>query len=166
MPEPFIGEIRVFAFGKIPQGWMPCNGSVLPIQQFQVLYAILGTAYGGDGLHTFCVPHLMGRTPVHPGPTIGIGQAGGWETHKLQVNEMPVHTHRAGAGSDVAAGATSPKGKTWGTSFVNAYAHEHDGPMKADAIGEAGSNMPHNNMQPSIVFQYCIAYEGIFPPSP
>lgn len=164
MPEPYIGEIRVFAFGKIPRGWIPCNGSVLPIRQFQVLYAILGTTYGGDGLNTFCVPNLMGRTPVHPGPNIGIGQQGGSEKHALSLNEMPAHTHRPTARVNVEAGSASPKGKWWGKSFVNAYASEPDGPMKADIIGKSGGNQPHNNMQPSIVFQYCIAFEGILPP--
>jgi len=165
LAEPYIGEIRIFAFGKIPQGWLPCNGQALPISQFQALYAIMGTTYGGDGINNFCIPNLQGRVPVHPGSGISVGQSGGVEKHRLLLNEIPKHRHQAMAGADVATtGATSPKGKTWGTSYIEAYAEAHDGTMKTEALEETGLDLPHNNMQPYQVFQYCMAIEGLFPP--
>ncbi|MBB6634697.1 phage tail protein [Cohnella thailandensis] len=164
--EPYIGEVRIFAFDRVPNGWLPCKGQMLPIATHGALYSILGTTYGGDGRSTFSLPDLQGRVPIHPGTNISLGQAGGEEKHRLTIEEMPVHSHRAVAGSDAPSTATSPKGKTWGTSFVNSYSSIKDGLMKASALGESGASQPHNNMQPYIVYQYCIAIAGYYPPRP
>ena len=114
MAEPFIGEIRSFAFGVVPDGWAPCNGQLLPIAQNQALYAILGNTYGGDGRTTFALPNLQGRAPVHPGGGVTLGQSAGEETHVLTVNEMPMHNHSAYGSSD--ASSSDPTNNAWGTT--------------------------------------------------
>jgi microcystin-dependent protein len=165
MAEPFIAEIRIFPFDTVPKGWMPCNGQIMSIQQNQALFALLGTQYGGDGKTTFALPNLQGRAAIHPDVNITVGQVGGEETHTLQMNEMPAHTHQATGGSDAGSDtATSPTGNAWGTSFINSYAAAApDGSMRADALAVSGNSQPHENRQPYAVFQYCIAIQGIFP---
>jgi microcystin-dependent protein len=162
MAEPFIGEIRIFSFSAIPQGWMPCNGQLLGIQNYQPLFALLGNQYGGDGITTFALPNLKGRAAIHPDVNLKVGQMGGEETHTLQINEMPAHSHPAIGGSD----ATSffATANSWGTSFIKSYATAADSTMKADILSQTGQNQPHGNVQPYVVFQYCIASQGIWPP--
>ncbi|TJY42785.1 phage tail protein [Cohnella pontilimi] len=164
MAEPFIGEIRTFAFNVIPRGWMPCDGRLLPINQNQALFSILGTTYGGNGTNNFALPNLQGRAAVHVSPVMPLGQASGEEVHVLQANEIPPHTHQVLAGSDVdEVGGSSPAGRSWGTSFVNNYAAAGGAAMKQDALAAVGGQ-PHGNKQPYLVLQFCIAISGIYPP--
>ncbi|MGN7360678.1 phage tail protein [Paenibacillus sp. SAF-054] len=161
MPEPFIGEIRVFSFGIVPKGWAACNGQTLPINQNQALYSILGTLYGGDGVTTFALPDLRGRAPVHQGSGLLLGQSAGEEHHTLTVQEMPQHTHQvSGAGTSSSNKAAN---NVWGTAPSLMYAANATSQMSPNALLSAGQSQPHNNMQPYTVLSYCIAINGIFP---
>lgn len=163
MAEPFLGEIRSFSFTYAPTGWAVCAGQLLPINQNQALFALLGTAFGGDGVSTFGLPDLRGRTPVHVGNGVAQGQKAGEEAHVLTPAEMPMHTHTAiaGTGGEVIG---TPQGNTWGTTAnTNLYETSANGTMAASAIGASGSSQAHNNMQPYRVMNYCIALAGIFP---
>ncbi|BDH60584.1 tail Collar domain-containing protein [Lysinibacillus sp. PLM2] len=162
MAEPFIGEIRCFSFGRIPSGWAPCNGQLLPINQNQALYAILGTTYGGNGFTTFALPDLRGRVPVHVGNGVSLGQKAGEEAHTLTVNEIPAHTHPISASSNEANKRTA-NGHVWGKPTINVYATQSNSVMSAQALTTAGGSNPHPNMQPYNVANYCIALIGIFP---
>lgn len=163
MAEPFLGEIRSFSFSYAPTGWALCAGQTLPINQNQALFSLLGTAYGGDGVSTFALPDLRGRTPVHLGNGVTQGQSSGEEAHTLTAAEMPGHTHAAvgGAGGPVLG---APQGHTWGTTAnTNLYATSANGVMAPSAIGSAGASQAHSNMQPYQVLNYCIALAGIYP---
>lgn len=161
MSEPFLGEIRSFSFGITPRGWAACNGQILPINQNQALFSLLGVTYGGNGVTTFALPNLQGRVPIHMTPAYPEGQAAGEETHKLTVGEMPAHTHTAIGGSD---GTTpSPVGNTWGTSPVAAYSSTYNTTMSPNALSQTGGGQPHVNMQPYLTINYCIALTGIYP---
>jgi len=151
MSEPFLGEIRAFSFGFVPRGWAACAGQLLPINQNQALFSILGTTYGGNGVNTFALPDLRGRQPVHAGPTISLGQSGGEETHTLSASETPPH----GFAVDVKSTTRSPTGAT-----------PARGEMYGPATGSTdpiGGGQPHENLPPYGVIQYAIAMVGIFP---
>lgn len=163
--EPFVGEIRLFAFGKIPPGWFPCDGRVLQISQHSALYALLGPTYGGNGQTNFAIPDLRGRVAVHPGNAVRLGEKGGEEGHVLTVNEMPAHNHPALATTSAGDNA-SPADANWAEmQGINLYSEASSSleQFSSAAIGSTGSNQPHNNMQPYLTVQYCIAYQGIFP---
>jgi microcystin-dependent protein len=166
MAEPFVGEIRSFAFGIVPSGWAQCNGQLLNIQQNQALYTILGKAFGGDGKVTFGLPNLQGSVPVHPAQGDIVGTKNGEATHTLTINEMPAHAHQASGGSD--ATQASPAGNAWGTQItapvVNSYASTSNDTMSPGALANAGGNQGHSNMQPYLTINYCIALQGIWPP--
>lgn len=164
MAEPFIGEIRVFSFDYAPRGWALCDGSTLSIQQNSALYSLLGTTYGGNGSTTFALPDLRGRTPVHVGEGVTLGQAGGEEGHSLKVEEMPLHTHQVSAATSGELNP-SPVGRVWG-QLANAFGNERDVNMHGTAMGVAGGGQPHTNMQPYLTLNFCIALVGIFPPKP
>lgn len=170
MDEPFIGEIRVASFGFAPKGWAFCNGQLLPINQNQALFSILGTTYGGDGRVTFALPNLQGATPVHAGTggsvTISLGERGGEENHTLSANEIPAHTHPLIASSDTGVANLQ-------SDAVNAFPAKSGNPgyappssadvqMSPQAIGSGGSQ-PHPNMQPYTTLNFMIALQGIFP---
>jgi microcystin-dependent protein len=164
MAEPFVGEIRLFAFGVVPRGWAPCEGQLLPVAQNQALFAILGTQYGGDGRVNFALPNLCGRVPLHRDPTsIPQGRAQGEETHTLTIAEMPRHVHQVfGSGAD---GTTQQApGNTWAKSATNLYSSGADVVLSTAAITSEGASQGHPNMQPYLVANYCIALIGIFPP--
>ncbi|MFN2319394.1 MAG: phage tail protein [Dermatophilaceae bacterium] len=165
MAEPFLGEIRAFGFAFAPRGWAACNGQLLPINSNQALFALLGTTYGGDGRTTFALPDLRGRVPIDAGPTHTQGNVGGTETQVLSVSELPTHTHGWVASSTPAASA-SPTGNLLAASTATNPAWAAAGTPAAMApamIAASGGNAGHENMQPWLALQYCIALQGIFP---
>ncbi len=163
MNEPYVGEIRLFSFGRIPRGWALCDGRVLPINTNQALYSILGTTYGGDGRTTFALPDLRGRVPVHVGNGVPLGQKAGEETHVLTINEMPAHTHVVNGSSDSAT-VKAASGNVWGASTNNIYSdNQLNTYMNTQALSTSGNSLPHQNMQPYSVANYCMALVGIYP---
>ncbi|WP_338554406.1 tail fiber protein [Paenibacillus sp. KS-LC4] len=163
--EPFVGEIRAFPYGFTPKGWASCNGQLLQIAANQALYSLLGTYYGGDGRNSFALPNLQGRVPIHVGPQTPIGSAAGEAAHTLTVEEMPMHTHQLSASTETADQIT-PSGNIWANTPFTPYAplSSSNVRMNAGAIAAVGGSQPHNNMQPYLALNYCIATMGIFPP--
>jgi microcystin-dependent protein len=174
MADPFVAEIRIFAFQFAPQGWAFCDGQLMPISQNTALYSLLGTAYGGDGHSTFALPDLQGQAAISAGQsTIGSqyfeGQVGGSESVTLISTEMPIHTHTVSA-VDAPATSNSPAGKAWAKSVVvrqeQKLYHDASGAtttMNSMAFSLAGGSMPHNNMPPYLTLNFCIAVQGIYP---
>jgi microcystin-dependent protein len=166
--EPFIAEIRIFSFGFAPRGWALCNGQLLPINQNQALFSLLGTTYGGNGQTNFALPDLRGRAPLHMGNGRVIGERAGEEAHTLIAAEMPAHTHAANAaGGSVTGQAPNPGGRTWGpqpAALSYASGSAALAPMSAQSVASTGGSQPHTNMQPYLVLSFCIALQGIFPP--
>lgn len=163
MAEPYLGEVRLFGFGYAPRGWAQCNGQILPIAQNQALFSILGTTYGGNGQTTFALPDLRGRAPVYSGNGIVLGQSAGEETHTLIQSEMPMHNHLISGSSD-APSKPAVAGALWATQTANAYAQGNpDTIFKAAAISNAGGSQAHENRQPYLSLNFCIALTGIFP---
>jgi microcystin-dependent protein len=160
--EPFLGEIRIMSFNFPPKGWALCNGQLLPINQNQALFALLGTTYGGDGRVNFALPNLQGRTPVHSGQGHTLGENGGEQAHTLSVAEMPAHTHSLNA-SQAGANSPAPAGAMFGTSN-NMYAAPGSlTSLNPQTITNAGGSQAHLNMQPFLTLTFCIALQGIFP---
>ncbi len=163
MSEPFLGEIRIFTFNFAPKGWAFCNGQLLPINQNQALFSILGTTYGGNGLNNFALPNLQGRTAIHPSGAHPLGSAGGEDTHTLVITELPSHNHIP-VGSSVTADQTSPANGFWANPNVSAFStNAPNAAMAGQAMGAAGGSQPHNNLQPCLVVNFCVALNGIFP---
>jgi microcystin-dependent protein len=163
MAEPFIGEIRVFGAGVVPRGWMPCVGQTLPISQNQALFALLGTQFGGNGSSTFMLPDLRGRVPIGVSSSYLAGAVGGEAAHTLTVQEMPAHTHQVTACSTGATQAIMAN-NFWASTM--SYDDGPDATMAPGAIGTSGSGAPHNNMQPYLALNFCVAIAGIFPSRP
>ena len=170
MSEPFIGEIRPFGFNFAPRGWAQCNGQLLSIAQNTALFSILGTTYGGDGKSTFALPNLQGLVPMGSGQGPGLslrtlGQTGGSATVTLTIQQIPAHAHpdncNAGNGNQQA-----PAGNFWAQDVGGSKEYGDTGPshMAAGAVGSAGGDQAHANLQPYQVVNYCIALQGIFPP--
>lgn len=174
MSEPFVAEIRIFPFNFPPKGWAFCDGQLMPISQNTALFALLGTFYGGDGKSTFALPDLKGRVPVHTGQGSGlsqyfIGQEGGSETVTLLQSEMPIHAHQLMCVNGDADQAIPGPDKTWGAtpSGANPYTSPpSNGDMGVQALGLTGGSLPHNNMQPYLTLNFCIAMQGVFPQRP
>lgn len=165
MAEPFLGEIRLFGFTFAPEGWAFCDGQLLPINQNQALFALLGTTYGGNGSTTFALPDLRGRVAIHRSVSFPMGLTGGEVTHTLTVDEMPTHTHQA-LGSISAANTVLPANSVWAVTDNPAYNQSANTSMSPVGISSTGGSQPHNNMQPFLALNYCIALQGIFPPRP
>lgn len=163
MSEPFLGEIRIVGFDFAPRGWAMCDGQILPINQNQSLYSILGTTYGGDGRTTFALPDLRGRTPMHVGPGDPLGERSGEETHTLSANEMPQHTHAAKASGE-AGDQIIPTDNVLARS-VNQIYHEPTNlsDMDGAAVTSMGGSQAHDNMQPYLTLNFVIALQGLFP---
>ncbi len=164
MAEPFIAEIRLMSFNFAPKGWAQCNGALLPINQNQPLFALLGTTYGGDGRVNFALPDVRGQVPVHMGSGFVLGQRSGETAHTLTTGEVPQHNHQA-QGSSKAGDTNIPAGNLLAGSAPNnlygtAAALEA---MNGGTITNAGGSQPHNNMQPYLTINFCIALQGIFP---
>ena len=163
MSEPFLGEIRIISWNFPPKGWTFCNGQLLPISQNQALFAILGTTYGGDGMITFGLPNLQGRTPFHVGNGIVLGELGGETSHTLNISELPAHNH-VPVGSTTESNLPLPTSNLWGTKAANnPFAGTPDSAMNPACITVVGGNQPHENMSPYLVLNFVIALQGIFP---
>lgn len=166
MAEPFLSEIRLFSFNFAPRGWAQCLGQLLPINQNQALFALLGTTYGGNGTVNFALPDLRGRVPVHSGAGFVLGQRAGSESHTLNVSELPQHVHVA-SGTNTSATTTAPGGSLYASA--SAAVGTPFGPpgspvaMAAGSIGLVGGSQPHENRQPFLTINFCIALQGIFP---
>jgi microcystin-dependent protein len=162
MSEPYLGEIKVITWNFPPKGWSFCNGQLLPINQNQALFSILGTTYGGDGRVTFGLPNLQGRVPVHFGDGIVLGELGGETAHTLNISELPAHNHvPTGSGN----GPTSPSigGNLWAPNNSRPFAANGSTPMNPATILPKGGSQPHENMSPYLVLNFIIALQGIFP---
>ena len=174
MADPFVAEIRIFPFKFAPKGWATCDGQILPISQNTALFSLLGTTYGGNGKSTFALPNMAGNAPMHPGQGPGLslhdlGETGGSQFVTLLESEMPFHnhlinTHNLDAGGLQNPGPTvilakSAQGNAYQTT-VNANIVQ----MGFQTLSPAGGSLPHNNMQPYLVLEFCIALQGVFPP--
>jgi microcystin-dependent protein len=163
MATPYIGELRIFAGNFAPQDWALCNGQLLAISQYEALFQLIGTTYGGDGVNTFALPNLQSRIPVHQGNGFVLGQLSGSEQVTLTTQQIPSHTHTANA-TNVAADQASPKGYIWAQSTLNQYGSNSPGTgMSPAAIGNSGGSLPHDNMTPYLVVNFIIALFGVFP---
>ena len=174
MSEPYLGMIGIFAFNFAPTGWALCEGQILPIQQNTALFALLGTAYGGNGTSTFALPNLQGYVPAHVSNNYSLGEFIGESNHTLISAEMPIHSHNiqsmivepGGEPERVALATTtafigpSNPDALYATSTTNAVT------LAGPTIGANGGSQPHNNMQPYLVLNFCIAVQGIFPQRP
>lgn len=170
MSDPFVAEIRMFGFNFAPTGWAQCNGQLLPLSQNTALFALLGTFYGGDGKSTFALPNLMGGSPVHQGQGSGLseyflGQQGGTEAVTLLVSEMPVHAHSFTASEEVVNEAT-PANFFYGAGETRYAVPNNVTQMAPQALSPAGGSVPHNNLMPYLVVNFCIAMQGVFPQRP
>jgi microcystin-dependent protein len=163
--EPYLSEIRLVSFLFPPRGWALCNGQLLPINQNQALFALLGTTYGGDGRITFALPDLRGRAPVHMGDGFTLGEQGGEPTHTLTIAELPQHVHPVNATTAGATTATPSNAVMLATSNgANAYQSPQNlVAMDPTADSIIGGGQPHENRQPYLVLAFCIALVGIFP---
>lgn len=162
MATPYIGEIRLMSFGFAPKGWALCNGQLMAISEYQALFSLLGTSFGGNGTTTFALPDLRGRTPIHMSANFVLGQAGGEETHTLTTGEMAAHTHPVSA-SPNAADQINPAGGYWADGGLPAYAASGTASLSAGAVGQTGGSEAHENRSPSLVVSFAIALTGIFP---
>ncbi|WP_036139872.1 phage tail protein [Luteibacter sp. 9135] len=176
MSECYIGEIRMLGFSRVPQGWLACDGSLVPISEYETLYALLGTLYGGDGVNTFGVPDMRGRLAVGLGQGPGLsnyraGQQSGTETVTLSTPQLPMHNHTCIATTDTGTSATPGASAVLGgiapdtmytpdISGLTAYT------MAVAAVGNQGGSQPHNNLMPTLSVPFYIAYLGVYPTPP
>jgi microcystin-dependent protein len=166
MAEPFLSEIRIMSFGFPPKGWALCNGQLMPINQNQALFSLLGTTYGGDGRVNFALPNLQGNLPMHMGSGHTLGERGGEQAHTLSISELPTHVHVFNATTAVGVNTSGPgpnsllaqsSGEFLYGAATNLVA------MSPAAITNTGGSQAHLNMQPFLVLSFCIALQGIFP---
>jgi microcystin-dependent protein len=170
--DPFVAEIRIFPFNFAPKGWAWCDGQILPLSQNTALFSLLGTTYGGNGKNNFALPDLQGRAPMHPGQGPGLslhdlGETGGTESVTLLESEIPAHNHLIGAQNTPLGGVATPAGNTLNRpASGNLYSVASPAPvaMSPEELAPAGGDQPHNNMQPYLTLNFCIALQGVFPP--
>jgi microcystin-dependent protein len=168
MAEPFLSEIRIFSFNFPPKGWAFCNGQLMPINQNQALFALLGTTFGGDGRVNFALPNVQGRVPIHVGDGHTLGEQGGASNVTVSVAQMPAHPHFVTADTTQ---ASETDGNLPATTkrLANAVGQNIYGPvtnpvaMAPGNVTNVGGSQPHNNMMPYLVLNFCIALQGIFP---
>ena len=164
MAEPFLSEIRIFSFGFPPKGWALCDGQLLPINQNQGLFSLLGTTYGGDGRVNFGLPNLQGRVPIHQGSGHTLGERGGEQAHTLSISEIPTHVHTLNATS-VNGDVVIASGNQLAGSPTQLY-HAVDNNLTAmnpASVTNVGGSQAHLNMQPFLTLNFSIALQGIFP---
>jgi microcystin-dependent protein len=166
MAEPFLAELRMMSFVFPPKGWALANGQLLPINQNQALFSLLGTTFGGDGRVNFGLPNLQGRVPMHMGSGHTLGEVGGQQAVTLSISQIPTHVHTASATSNVAVGTSTPgntsllaqsSGQFLYGAATNLIA------MAANELSNTGGSQAHLNMQPFLTLSFCIALQGIFP---
>ena len=163
MAEPFLSEIRIMSFEFAPKGWALSNGQLLPINQNQALFSLLGTTFGGDGRVNFALPDLRARTPIHVGQGHTLGERGGEQAHTLSVAELPTHTHVAQASSNATGPVAIPT-----NGFLAPLNNTYHAPtsltaLKQGTVTNTGGSQAHLNMQPFLTLNFCIALQGIFP---
>ncbi len=167
MAEPFLSEIRIMSFNFAPKGWALANGQLLPINQNQALFSLLGTTYGGDGRVNFGLPNLQGNTPIHMGAGFTLGERGGEQGHTLSISEIPTHTHQLNATSatqttNIPAVSASQWANTNPNQVYNGSGQNLT-PMNPAILSNTGGSQAHLNMQPFLVLNFSIALQGIFP---
>jgi microcystin-dependent protein len=171
--DPFVAEIRILPYNFAPKGWAQCNGQLLPLSQNTALFSLLGTTYGGDGKSNFALPNLEGSVPMHPGIGQGLterflGEQAGEETVTLLQTEIPGHTHTLSGYNDV-GDDPSPSAHAlanYGTKTYKTPPNTNAVQMAFQALQPAGGDLPHNNDQPYLTVQFCIALQGVFPARP
>jgi microcystin-dependent protein len=164
MAEPFLSEIRIMSFNFAPKGWAMCNGQLLPINQNQALFSLLGTTFGGDGRVNFALPDNRGRVPIHVGSGHTLGERGGEQAHTLSIAEIPTHTHVLNA-SSTDGNSQTPTNNILAREVGNVYSPPAGGlqAMAPGIISNVGGSQAHLNMQPFLALTFCIALQGIFP---
>lgn len=163
MAEPFLSEVRMMSFNFPPRGWALCNGQLLPINQNQALFSLLGTTFGGDGRVNFALPDLRGRTPIHVGSGHTLGERGGEQAHTLSIAELPTHAHALQATSS-AGDQLLPLNNLLAQANLPAYSGTDNAvAMASESVGNVGGSQAHLNMQPFLTISFCIALQGIFP---
>lgn len=177
MADPFVAEIRIFPFNFAPTGWAFCDGQLMPISQNTALFSLLGTTYGGDGKSTFALPDMQGNAPMHPGQGPGLslhdlGETSGTEFETLLISEIPVHAHGVGRASTASGDSIVPANCVWAESGAGRgaaalyIAGPPTGKVNQFSLGLTGGGLPHNNMQPYLTLNFCIALQGVFPARP
>ncbi|HVT19109.1 MAG TPA: tail fiber protein [Thermoanaerobaculia bacterium] len=166
MSEPFLSEIKIMSFGFPPKGWALCDGQLMPINQNQALFSLLGTTYGGDGRVNFGLPNLQGRTPMHMGQGHTLGERGGEQNHTLSISEIPTHVHTENASLETTNNLVDPVANNiLASPAVQVYCSTATNltSMLPATIANVGGSQPHPNMQPNLTLSFCIALTGIFP---
>lgn len=164
MAEPFLSEVRIFSFSFAPRSWAECNGQLLPINQNQALFSLLGTTYGGDGRVNFALPDLRARTPIHVGAGHTLGERAGEQAHTLSINELPAHSHPVNVTTGTANEQYATASTYWAAGAPAAGFHQNsNATMDAATVLPVGGSQAHLNMQPFLTLNFCIALQGIFP---
>ncbi|HYC92388.1 MAG TPA: tail fiber protein [Thermoanaerobaculia bacterium] len=163
MAEPFLSEIRIMGFEFAPKGWALCNGQLMPINQNQALFSLLGTTFGGDGRVNFALPDLRGRAPIHVGSGHTLGERGGEQAHTLSIAELPTHVHVLNANTSGTGGTANPTNNFLGGANNAYHAPSNLTAMNPGTILNTGGSQAHLNMQPFLTLNFCIALQGIFP---
>jgi microcystin-dependent protein len=166
MSQPYVGEIRMFAGNFAPAGWMFCEGQLLSIPDFETLFNLIGTTYGGDGQSTFALPDLRGRIPIHQGSGFTLAQNGGAEQVTLTVNQIPAHTHPFLASGNAASSSSPTNQLPAITQASTITPYGTDSPqvqLSPNSVGSVGGSQPHSNFQPYLCVEFIISLFGVFP---